>query len=164
MLGALRPYGSLAPYGTMGAGVVVPPLPPAATVRQAVRRLLLTDATIAALVGDRIHPGALPQDCPLPAISYAVAGTREPRTLARATPYRATRFRVSIWSDFEAEAEDVAEAARAALAGFSGLVGAIRVALVAIEGEVDLPEPRPDGGDESTYRITLDLRAWHRSA
>lgn len=159
MLGG-SPLG-LAPLGLWGLDLG-PVDPGPTTIRRAIAEMLAGDPALSALVGGRIYPGGLPQDCELPAVTYVVAGTREPRNLAASTPYRSTRLRVSAWSNGEAEAEDVVEAVRARLVDFSGAVGTVRIASISVEGEVDQPESGADGDDAYTYQIVLDLRAWHR--
>lgn len=107
-----------------------------------VRKILIADASVAALVGTRIFPKALPQNPPLPAITYqrisrtALADTLEgPGTLVR------PRVQIDTWAKTDAEAITVGAAVRRALNGFRGPVAGEpdvqRIALDNVEDSID---------------------------
>jgi hypothetical protein len=91
---------------------------PSATIYAAISG----NADVAALVGDRIYPGALPPDPVLPAVTYVLVSS--PRVQTQTGPALANpRYR---WNCFATE-YDVAEAvaiaiAKAAKEGFNGWV------------------------------------------
>lgn len=160
--GSSRPWGSLA-WGGSSTGAGAGPDPDAPkTARQAIYRLLATDATLDALVGGRVYPTWRPQDGPLPAVTMVQAGMREPRKLAGSAAYRSARLRISAWGVDPEQAEEVAEAIRARLLDFRGPVGRVFLGQVAALGEVDMSEDGEDGGQGMIHQLILEYRVWHR--
>ncbi len=151
-------------FGGLGTSSPTPPAPVPRTIRQAVTSLLLTDSAIVAMVGERVYPVGLPQDCPKPALTIVKAGGAEPRTLQRSTAYRSARIRVSCWAESESEAEDLVAAVRARLVDYRWTVGTVRISHLACDNEIDMGQNPAAGTDSYTYQIVLDLLAWHRTS
>jgi hypothetical protein len=163
LLGTLKTYGSLNPFGSLGQ--VAPPAHQPVSLREAIYHLLSRDAGIRALVDDRVYPAALPQMASyrLPAVTTVVSGTHEPATLAGSTETRKTTVRVSCWAHSPEDADRLATAVRSCLVNFRGLVGLVWLGRVACDNEIDLPEKPSGGGDQWTHQIVLQMRFWHRS-
>lgn len=163
VLGSLSPFGSLGSlFGGLGLQGIAPPAPEARTLRQAVYRRLSTDASITALVGDRIFPVGLPQGTTLPAVTHIQAGSYEPRHLRGRTTYRQAAYRVSAWAHYEEEAEALADAIRERLTDWRGWQGQVFIGRSALTNEIDQPE-RPTGGtDQWVYQIILMFSISHK--
>lgn len=66
----------------------------------ALRQHLGGDATLAGLVGERIHPVIRPEDGALPAITYQVIALDQNEALGgRASRLRRFRVQIDIWAD-----------------------------------------------------------------
>lgn len=59
--------------------------------------MMLGDAAVAALVGDRVYPLVIPQDAPLPAITYQEIETAALATAGGDDGRRESQFGVSVW-------------------------------------------------------------------
>lgn len=77
--------------------------------------LLLADAAVAALVGDRIYPSVLKHNCPLPAIRYVDVSTEPIVDLEGPTDTERTTIQVDCYSATKATARTLAKAVAAAL-------------------------------------------------
>jgi hypothetical protein len=115
----------------------------------AVRAVLLADATVAALVGDRIYPKTLPQDVTLPAITYQRISTIGDLDLDGDQATAAVRVQLNLWSE---SYDGVCALARAvcgddetgtpgALLGYSGDTGQGVLQLVRLANLLDAEEP-----------------------
>jgi len=160
MWGSLKPWGSLRPWGSLGGGGG-PAAPQPATLRQAVYRLLSTSPALAATVGGRIWPGALPFAPEYPAVAFMVASSSEERNY-RGAAWASTRVQVNAWAETQAAAALAARACRSRLVDFSGWVGAVCIEDCELVNELDLPERPGAAQDPCMFRVVLDLRIVHR--
>lgn len=113
---------------------------------------VLTQSTITALIGTRIHPDFLPQNTTLDAIVYnQISGVRAHST-AGASGYCEARYQLSCWSATKAGAKALAEAVRKAIDGFGGTMGTTAVNYAFLEDETDAWEDEP-----KRWRTDLDF-------
>lgn len=92
----------------------------AAAFEEALFALLSADTAIAALVGQRIHPVAAPQDVERPFVVYKVTGRQPFAPLAGAATLARARVTITCWADDWKPARDTAEAIAACLGGHVG--------------------------------------------
>lgn len=96
-------------------------------------------AGLSALIGTRLYPGAMPQKCTYPAVSYwRVAASRVPAMGADTGLVRA-RFQFDIWAEKYADARAVAAQVRAAYQRWRTTTG-VTIQDIYFVGEVDLYE------------------------
>lgn len=105
----------------------------AAAFEEALFALLSADTAIAALVGQRIHPVAAPQDVERPFVVYKVTGRTPFAPLSGAATLARARVTITCWADDWKPARDTADAISACLDGYdgSGTVQAGRLVAVA---------------------------------
>jgi hypothetical protein len=72
-------------------------------------------APLIALVGDRIHPGAIPADVDLPAIAFARQGTDPINTVSGLTIGEFASMSIQCWAANQTTADPVADQVIAAL-------------------------------------------------
>lgn len=125
-------------------------------LESALYQYLSTHPDLAAIVGNRIYPGRLPDNPVLPAIVYARVATS--RGVAHDGPLETAdaRFQFDAWGSSYSSVKAAADRLRRALLGFVGTMGPIRAAIPRQETETDLFEP-----DTGLYRVSVDYRIWH---
>jgi len=118
---------------------------------------LRTDPAIAARVGDRIYPAPLPQDVTLPAVTYSRDGAIDTETLDDGqTAFTGAEIQVDAWADDYQQARQLAAEIHAALRNYRGMMGAVRVAAVFRQAEIDVYESSVGG-----YRRSQSYTLWH---
>ena len=134
-------------------------------IEEAMRRHLLANAAVAAIVVDRVYPKRLPQKPSYPAIVYHRVGTARPMHMGGVDGYAEARFQLDAMARSFAEARELGEAIRLALAGYRGAMGAagaepgVQVYGVFTEGELD------DYDDEfEVYTSIQDFTFQHQEA
>lgn len=95
-------------------------MPAPATPSEAIAQRLLTDATVAALVSDRVFPVKPKQDPVGPYVVYFRQGGGDSKTMSGRGGLQAHEMRVECYAPTEAEAEAVLAACAARLAGDRG--------------------------------------------
>lgn len=127
------------------------------TIEQGLVAELLADSGVSAVVGTKVHPGAIPQGQSLPAIVYNRIST--PRDVALGGPVNVVgiRFRIDCWHTSYASVKALAAAVRSALNGlaFSSprQLGSEPVDAVYLVEEQDLAVY---DGDQRDHRVTQD--------
>lgn len=124
-------------------------------IEDAIRSVLLADASVAALLGlePRVYPLVMPQKGKLPAIVYQRISTVGAYHLeGRATPSTA-RVQLSLMSASFTEVRQLAAAARSALDAYSGIVGTYLVNFVEVLNMLD--EFHSETG---ICRVVMDVR------
>jgi hypothetical protein len=124
----------------------------------AVRKALVDDPAVAALVGDRITPMVLKQGTTLPAIvCQGISRVPDQPTLEGATARVPIRLQLSLWAATFDGARELAAAVEARLDGYSGQNGdGTGLRLVYLLNMVDDYEP-----DTKLYRVIADYRVIH---
>lgn len=113
-----------------------------------VRTYLLADATVAALIDERVYPVSLPQTAVLPAVTYQRVFGTEGITHQGPSGLERTRIQFDCWATTYAEATALAEAVTDALRVYPEA----RIANV-----MDAPEP-----DVALRRRLVEVSIWHR--
>lgn len=122
-------------------------------IEAALVALLRRTASVVALVGDRIHPGRLPQGSTLPALVYTrISSTAAATHRGRTRPER-VRFQLDAWACTYDDAHMLAEACKS-LSEFRGVVEG-REIVVEFDTDRDLDEPELD-----LRRVAMDFFVW----
>lgn len=129
-------------------------------IEYAVRRQLLDNAAVAALVGDRIYPLVIPQGESLPAITYSIVATDEDTQEGDADTLARARVQLDCWATTHKQANDLARAVRLALPTTTGAIGSGTnrvegVSIIPIETGRQFYEP-----DTRYYRVMLEFYVW----
>ncbi|OJW11215.1 MAG: hypothetical protein BGO49_11150 [Planctomycetales bacterium 71-10] len=162
MFGSLRPYGTLAPWGSLGAVVSSPVDLGPETFEEALYLRLSSTAALTAIVGDRIHHGHIPQGWDLPAVSFELPGRPYGHHLRGSDGTSSPRVRISAWAASRPQAVAMARAVRDRFQGFRGRIGRVEVMASILLDELDLSSPPKDESDTWTCRILMDYRIRHR--
>lgn len=112
------------------------------------RDVLASDATVSALVANRIYPVIRAQESAVPAISYQLVSGQRETALRGACVTRNGRFQVDSWARDYPVAKTLAEAVRVALLATSRFACVPGI-------ELDLPEP-----DVKLYRVMSEYSLW----
>ncbi len=105
---------------------------------------LINNFGIHALVGDRVYPLMMPQNCPLPAVIYQKISGERLHSLQGDTGYTTPVFQITSRADTYSECKALAEQVRLSLQNFTGLMGGadgVDVGAVILMGEVEGYEP-----------------------
>lgn len=118
---------------------------------------LMTQTALTALIGRRLYPAALPQDCESPAVSYEVTSDVPIHTMS-ADSGNPRRPLVSFhcFAKTYAGARAVADQIRTALQDKSGTLTVRVIQRAFLENEYDLYEP-----DTGTHHIVQDYTVWY---
>lgn len=113
-----------------------------ADVATRLRTFLLADASIAAVVGPRVHQAFVPEDTPLPCIYFTRAGTRDERALGEvgAAPFSHT-FDVEALASTLADSQSLAGLVRTRINGYIGSFADTTVKGIFVEDQADDYEP-----------------------
>ena len=89
-------------------------------IEQGIEKRLLADAAVSALIGTRMYPLVLPEQCSYPALTYQLISS--PETYTNDGPLGEVRARIQIdaWGKRYAQVKAVSKAVRASLNGFVG--------------------------------------------
>jgi hypothetical protein len=132
------------------------------SIEQGIVAHLLADGPTAAIVGTRVHPGAIPQEGTLPAVVYARVSTQRDVDLSGPMDFVQVRMRLDLWDNSYAGVKALADAVRVALNGVGlaspHLLGAEPVQLVYLDNDGDLPDFE---GDRRDYRVSQDWIVIH---
>lgn len=105
-----------------------------------------------------VYPVRLPQDPPLPAVTYTRIATPMIRTIRGGKVFNPV-FQFDCWAASYAGAKGLAASVRDALDGFSGLMGGangVQVQAVYVTSEMDDFEATP-----GIYRVIVEATIWH---
>lgn len=129
-------------------------------MEEALRSLIVGNAGVAALVGNRVYWGQAPQSVNADFINlYVVSGLRE-YTMAGVDGLRATRVQVDCWSSKYSTAKQLSRAVATAISGYKGTPTGATFQGVFIDTERDFNGP--DVGETVTrFRTSFDLEIWH---
>ena len=130
-------------------------------IGKAIRTRLAADAAVAADVGTRIFPRAMPQDATLPAIVYQLISSNSDDALDGAAGIATALVQVDVYADTHLAANNTAEDVRASLHGFTGTMGDETVSALQLANKIEGYQVPNDGGDDGVYRVTLDWSITH---
>ncbi len=132
------------------------------TIEQGLVAHLLADGATSAIIGNRVHPGAIPQDGTVPAIVYLRVSTLRDTDLSGPMSFVSVRMRLDLWHNSYAEVKTLSDAVRLALNGVGlaspHLLGAEPVQMVYLDNDGDLPDFE---GDRRDYRVSQDWIVIH---
>lgn len=135
-------------------------------IEQALTGLLLADAGLAALVGNRVHWVRLPETVKgLPYVNLQVIDDPQSYMKGRTVSgFRQTLVQADAWSDTYAGAADTCAALVAAVSGYRGSVGGVFVSIVEVTGVRDF-DASLTGGESQLFRRNVDLKlSWIKEA
>jgi len=133
-----------------------------AILEEGIAAFLIADATIGALVGDRIYPLFIPQGATLPCITYQRIST--PRIVTHDSSGATgdlthPRFQFDAWATTQKEAKQIADGLRTVLHGKRGAMGGVTIRSALAENEA------PEFDQESElYRSRSDYIIWIEEA
>lgn len=151
-------FGSLATFGHLDVDV----LDGVSTIREAVYSWLATTPDVVSRVGDRVYFGNLPQDSPLPAVTFHVVSNVSTHHLRGSAGVQVSRVSISAWSHHQIDIVAMVEAIRLRFDGFAGDMNGVEILSCHHQGDVDLPEAPKSGSDNWLYRTVTDYRLSHR--
>lgn len=131
-------------------------------IEEALRTVLLADATLSGLIGTRLYPVKLPQEPTLPAGVYTnVAPGRRVYTHDGDSGLRRKRIQFTWFGEDGASpaydvARSVAAAAAAVLSGLRTTVAGEVIQGIFIEDGLDAQDPEP-----GRWLVTFDAIVWH---
>lgn len=109
------------------------------TIMAAIVTILLGDATVTGLVGDRIYPVYVPQNTPMPAITIQRISAPRVHTFDGPSGMVKSRYQFNSWGTTYGSVEQVVEALRLAIDGFVGTVGGRVIQGISSDDEGDNP-------------------------
>lgn len=113
---------------------------------------MTTAASVSALIGQRCYPLTLPQETPLPAVSYQSEGWGDSQGSGA---LEQNRVRVAGWATSYAGAIGLAAALVTALDGYQDKAGSPPLIAMALENRQEVFEP-----ETGLYGVLLDFSAW----
>lgn len=127
----------------------------------ALHALLVADAAVSALIGNRAYPINRPQGSELPALRYQVVSDARPQDLDDYETARETRVQIDCFGKSYKAARQLAEAVIAATSEPDTVAGIV-FGRIKAEGPRDLGEDVDGKG--FIHRASMDLLVWHRLA
>ena len=131
-------------------------------VEKPARTLLLADAALVRLVGDRIAPLFSGQDQPAPRVGHLRSATEREQNLDGPTALCKPRVRWDCIAATEAEAVAIAHRVRVVLNGYpkagqTQTVGGLRLRRFRVVDEFDQPEPPADATGRPWFVRSLEI-------
>lgn len=114
-----------------------------ALIEEALTEILTKNSAVSALVGSRIYPCDLPQNCVFPAINYHRISSVRELLMDGYINIAKTRFQVDCWDIKHLDVKRLGATIRKALNGFKGIVQGIDIQLIELDSDHDIP----DGGE-----------------
>ncbi|MGZ2455461.1 DUF3168 domain-containing protein [Rhizobium anhuiense] len=125
----------------------------------AIIALLLADARVKAIAGDRVHFVRAPQGLPRPYGLLTVVSGTEDYTMQGASGLGSARMQIDGYGETYKSARDLVEAMLAVLSGFRGERSGVNFKGIFIDSRRDLPAS--DSGDVTPlFRRSADIIIW----
>lgn len=130
-------------------------------IEYAVRRHLIDNPAVAALVGDRISPPPIPQSGTLPYITYTLAALTEDNQEGDDDTLEMARLQLDCWATTHKAARELARAVRLALPTTTGSIGSgsnriDEVSIIPANAGTHFYEP-----DTERHRVLTEFRIWY---
>jgi hypothetical protein len=125
------------------------------TLGKYLRRLLVEDPGVAALVAGRVYTEVLPQAPKVPAVVFTVVSGDEDYALDGPTGVSVRRVQVDSWASKREEATSLGLAVRSVLSGHAGAADGLEVQSVFL-----LAERWDFDAETGHYRTGQDWEAW----
>jgi len=139
-------------------------------MEEAVIQRLLADAAVAAIAGDRVFPGRLPQGIDLPGVVLQTINSMPHYADEGEIRYVESRVQLDCWASTYGASKQLARAGKASLSPVDLPPGApvftapgIEFQIIELNGERDLPESGSNNA-EYFFRVSLDFTFWHSPA
>jgi hypothetical protein len=110
-------------------------------VEDSLRTFLLNEASLAGVLGSRIHPRRLPQKATLPALTYQRIDTPRTPVHGEKSIFPRPRVQLTSWAKTSKTAWQAADAVRTLLDGFRGQMGGLAVTRCVIVNELENDDP-----------------------
>ena len=133
-----------------------------ADIAVAFNSLLMGDADVVALIGDRLFPNAAPQNPTEPYVTYGRVDTQHIGSFQGSGGLANVLMQFDIWGAPYSSVRSVADRFRLVLQGYKGLAGGVDVrGIIAGTEEDDWADiSQTDGGEKVLHRVTMDFTAW----
>jgi len=122
---------------------------------KALRAILIADATVSALIGERVEPGHLGQDPELPMVTYRRISGRHPVTQTGATGLNGGRYLLECHAETYTMAHELGKAVRDALHGYKGTVAGVKVQGAFVDDDTDVYQSTSEA-----WTVQVDLTIW----
>jgi hypothetical protein len=133
-------------------------------VKAAIRRILLANSGVAALVGDRIAWGVLPRGTVYPAISLHLISAPHHYAMSGPSNVATSRVQVNCMADLPVDSDALASAVRGALSGIRVTIQGVTIQGAFLDNEDDLLDGEPHPPDEVHCDVRQDYLIWHAEA
>lgn len=122
------------------------------TIEEGLVAFVLAQSAITTLIGTRIMPAPLRQDCVLPAISYQLISVRDDVLHDGPQGLPDARIQIDCWADTYAGAKTLAAAVKTTVHAYRGTMGSVNVQRAKAENMVDGFEP-----NTGRQRVVIDV-------
>lgn len=106
-------------------------------IEEAIAAYLVANSGVNALLGNRIYPNNIPQDCKLPAAAYQVITTTDDDTHDGPSGWTEINLQITVDADTYGQAKLASRAINAALNGTSGTLSGIPVHYISRQNAYD---------------------------
>ena len=130
------------------------------SIYSAIVTRLEADATLTALISDRLYPDEVPQDDDLPAVFYMTVSDIKDQFLTVQSPLEAPNIQFTAYADTKAEAAEVADAIKASLNDYQGTLSTSTVQYIQLVNELPSKYTTADG-TKKFYTHDLEYQVWH---
>jgi len=130
-------------------------------IGRSIRRILIYDDAVLAIIVARVYPVSAPQNATLPYIVYQIVGSETLYHADNEAGLQATRMQIDCYAETYDAAYDLADKVRLALSGYTGLISTILIRGIFLESQQDLSEPTVERGEKPLMRISADYEVWH---
>lgn len=130
------------------------------SLQNAIRAMLLANADVAALVGDRVRPVIGAQEDPKPFLTIQISNNQGTQTHSGPAGSRNATAEIAIVSETYRDAEALALLIDRIVNGYVGVVPDqhIRIAPATLDDESDIEQSTPEGWSQPAYVKTLAYR------
>ena len=134
------------------------------TIGKALRTRLLSYSGISSLIGTRLYPSALLQDCTLPAVVFTKLRTTREHVVGDVTKLAHALYQIDCYALTKDVADDVANAIETSgICAYQGTTAGVYICGTEISsGEYDGDEPPTDGNQEHRYITSFDFEVHYQ--
>lgn len=132
------------------------------SIEAAIYTRLTTDAAVAALIGDRVFPNAVPQGSEYPAIDYEQTSGIRDQVMDGPTGLVSSIFDIRCKGKTYIETRTLADAVRARLDGFAGTIDGQIISSASVTDEYDEPVISPGDRENRIFTKLLQFTIWFK--
>jgi hypothetical protein len=127
-------------------------------IETAVLNLILADANVVAIIGDRVRPFTDTTNTSLPALTYWRKNTNRPFSNDGPTGQGITSFQLDAWATTATTCWQILDAVRLALDGIQGSYFSTRIDYIHVTDQTDQTNtPVRTGNQKPIQRATMDI-------